>query len=166
MAKRKNRNRQSASRLPATTGRAPRPDQLRIGNEQLQVSVQTTKTHTGPLPTPEDLARYEQIHAGIAERIVRMAEIPLELAVDQHNHRVAIEKQVITSDIRRSWAGMIIGGIVSLTAVVGGIILVAADKPAPGITAILTPIAAIAGIFVHSDRERRKERRAQMQSMQ
>lgn len=36
--------------------------------------VQTSKFHSGPLPSPETLAGYESICPGAAERILQMAE--------------------------------------------------------------------------------------------
>lgn len=42
-------------------------------NEQ-NILVQASRFHSGPLPTPSDLAGYEQICQGAANRIITMAE--------------------------------------------------------------------------------------------
>ena len=41
-------------------------------NKQLLLSV--ARTHHGPLPTPEDLIKYDNICPGAADRIIQMAE--------------------------------------------------------------------------------------------
>lgn len=47
---------------------------------------------SGPLPHPEDLAKYEQILPGAADRLIRMAE-------QQAAHRQNLEKAVIFSNL-------------------------------------------------------------------
>ncbi len=43
------------------------------GHSQL-VGMSLEKTHIGPLPSPEDFARYDEVVPGAAERILRQAE--------------------------------------------------------------------------------------------
>lgn len=49
-----------------------------------------TSTYSGPLPAPEDLKRYDEVVAGAAERILRMAE-------ENAEHRRQMERRVIFS---------------------------------------------------------------------
>ena len=51
--------------------------------------------HSGPLPSPEDLAKYNMIVPDAAERLLCMAE-------NQQAHRMELEKKVVSSDIQRS----------------------------------------------------------------
>jgi uncharacterized membrane protein len=57
----------------------------------VQYSVeQRTVARSGPLPAPEELAAYNQVFPGAAERIIKMAEA-------QSEHRMGVEKHVIHS---------------------------------------------------------------------
>ena len=165
VAKSKSRNRTNQGARGRVTPPARRPERfnLEVGDRQVGVQFTETKTtlHQGPLPTPDDRAAYNAVLPGCAERILRCVEIPFELATSQHDHRIALEKKVIQSDIRRGWAGIVLGGVIALTAVGGGVYLVANDKSAEGVTAIVAPVTGIAGVFVYSDRARRKERTQQ-----
>ncbi len=49
------------------------------------------KSHSGPLPPPEDLAHYDAICPGAADRIITMAESNME-------HRQSMEKTLIKSE--------------------------------------------------------------------
>lgn len=55
-----------------------------------QMAVSAEYHHSGPIPDPMTLERYDQILPGAAERIIKMAE-------DQSTHRREIEKIVIIS---------------------------------------------------------------------
>lgn len=65
-----------------------------VANEQRTVLLQHRQvtTHSGPLPSPQDLAEYERSLPGAAERIIAMAE-------RQQNHRIECEKLELTKDI-------------------------------------------------------------------
>lgn len=57
----------------------------------LQAAVEISR-YSGPLPKPEDLAKYEQVLSGSADRIIRMAE-------RQAEHRQKLEKVVVESNV-------------------------------------------------------------------
>jgi len=57
-----------------------------IPHNHLVRQEQTTVAYSGPIPHPNDLARYEEILPGAAERIMKMAELQAE-------HRRALEIQ-------------------------------------------------------------------------
>lgn len=42
--------------------------------QQAEITFQSHHQYSGPLPKPEDLAKYEQVIPGAAERIIKMAE--------------------------------------------------------------------------------------------
>ena len=56
--------------------------------------VARQETYSGPLPHPDMLARYEQIHPGTAERIIQRFE-------NEATHRQTLERQVIDAQIER-----------------------------------------------------------------
>jgi uncharacterized membrane protein len=87
---------------------------------QQKVQIATAiKHHEGPLPAPEDLAHYNQIVPGFAERIVFMAE-------EESSHRRVQEKTALDADIsfnRMDFIERRIGQIMGFTICVSLIIL-------------------------------------------
>jgi uncharacterized membrane protein len=62
------------------------------------ISIFAQSFHSGPLPAPETLKKYDEIVPGLAERIVKMAE-------SQGAHRIELEKSVIKNQISESKRG-------------------------------------------------------------
>lgn len=114
-------------------------------------SISVSKTYSGPIPPPELLAQYEQIVPGSAQQIV-------DQFVKQGNHRMSLEKMVITSDVRRSWAGLILGAVIALVVLVGSFILVYTGKEVIGIVGIVTALGSLVTTFVVGSRNQRRER--------
>ncbi len=156
MAKSK-RKPQQRNQSPARRAQAVQA-QRRPRVPQVQAVIETMAFHEGPLPTPETLSQYERVHPGLAERIIRTVELPMEMAKDQQEHRHALEQKVIVSDIRRSWAGLVAGFILTLVAIGGGVLLVLEDKPVAGLASIIMALGALVGVFVATDRRRAAER--------
>lgn len=69
-----------------------------------------------------------------------------------------LEKLVVDGDGRRAWAGLIIGGMLAMTCIVGGIVLVAGGHDTAGATISTASVAALAGVFVYGTVSRRSER--------
>lgn len=114
------------------------------GTPQPSVLTSATRTevrhHSGPLPTPEDLARYDQLIPGAAERIIVMAE-------NEQRHRTSMEQATLVSDQRHREAvlaaqeanargifrsdltGQLLGGAVALGCVGGAIFAVMNQQP-------------------------------------
>lgn len=67
------------------------PPLFQIPNQQTQVRVETVR-HEGPLPPPALLDGYEKVVPGAAERIIQLAE-------KEQEHRQALEKAAIQSDV-------------------------------------------------------------------
>lgn len=156
MAKKKKRKPKGSNSPTRVT---PKP--VKLEDEMPAVTVQTTTTtmHQGPLPSPEVLKQYDQVQPGLAERIVRLAERPLEMAAEQQRHRIAMETRVIRSDIRRSWGGLIVGAVIVFSVLSIGVWCIASGRPAYGFAAILTSLASLVGVFVHTSQQRAEERR-------
>ena len=76
------------------------------------LSQQTLAAYSGPVPPPAILKGYEELVPGAAERILAQAE-------RQTDHRIQLERIVIESGVRRSWAGLWCGLCVSMTVIVG-----------------------------------------------
>ncbi|WP_156358365.1 DUF2335 domain-containing protein [Sphingobium sp. Leaf26] len=63
-----------------------RPDKKDLGVQIVATMVR--RVHSGPLPAPETYAQYEAVHAGAAERILKMAE-------KEQDHRHGSENKII-----------------------------------------------------------------------
>jgi len=85
MPRSKNRNKLSRSIPSVVTQGAPQP----VVHQRQQIIEQ--KFHQGPLPAAEELAAYDRILQGAANRIICMAE-------QQAEHRQHLEKDSLTSD--------------------------------------------------------------------
>ncbi len=72
---------------------------LTKSNAQNAVRYQRAELYAGPLPHPDTLSKFEQILPGAADRILKQAEA-------QTQHRIEIEKMVVSSDIKKSFWGL------------------------------------------------------------
>jgi uncharacterized membrane protein len=114
---------------------------------------------SGPLPNPEALERYNQIVPGAAERIIKMAET-------QHEHRLALEKEAIDSNVNSQRLGTILGFIIAMTAIIGGIFLAYIGRETSGLTAIISALVGLAGVFVYSKSEQKKDLASKSQAIE
>lgn len=76
------------------------------------VSVTLHRSHSGPLPAPETLAQYSELIPGGADRIMRMAEKQLD-------HRIALEKKVVSGQMLQSNIGQFLAFFIGLAALGG-----------------------------------------------
>jgi uncharacterized membrane protein len=106
--------------------------------------------YSGPLPPPEDLAKYEQILSGSADRIIRMAE-------QQATHRQHLEAVAIGSNATTQKWGLACAFIIAMSAICGGIWLSLRGMSGAGLTAIIGALAALVGVFVYGKSEQKKE---------
>lgn len=103
----------------------------------------------GPLPPPEILLQYERISAGLAERIVRMAEL-------QGDHRRHLESTHLTAQIQHleradkeaRW-GQIFAFVIGMTAIIGGTIAIIMGSPGAGSFIGALGIGSIVTSFIH-----------------
>lgn len=98
-------------------------------------------SYSGPLPIPRHFQQYEAILPGAADRILKQAE-------SQTEHRQFIEKQVIASNIKKERIGMYFSFIISISVVIGGILIVIIGKDPYGYAAILGAPALTGAIFL------------------
>lgn len=122
----------------------PRP------NASIELTHQSV-SFSGPLPHPALLAKYNEVIANGAERIMAMAE-------RQSIHRESLEAQVVAENVASQKRGSIFAFIICLTALIGGFALIAFGKDATGLAAIISSLAALAGVFVYGKYQQRKER--------
>ena len=133
-----------------------KPPKLRAAQPtRPQNVVAAVKHHSGPLPAPEDLQRYEQLSPGAANRIISMAE-------NEQNHRTAMAKLTLSSDIkhrddvhqaqqtnakaanRSAMVGQYFGGVVGAGCVVGAMYSVyAGAHPVVAIAFVSLPVVGM-----------------------
>ena len=87
------------------------------------------------------------------------------MAESQHEHRLQIELKVIDSNIAAQKLGTVLGFIVAMTAIVGGVFLVYVGKESTGLTSILTALVGLAGVFVYSKNEQKKDLSAKTKAL-
>jgi len=135
------------------------PDQKSPAGVQQFQAVQTMQMQIrmGPLPTAEELAKYDAVLPGTAERLVRQMERMTELAVEQQKHRFGLENRVIDGNIKSQTEGTRFGGAIALTAIIGGIVLILYDKPVGGLVSILGTLVALVSVFVIGRRKQVRE---------
>ncbi len=124
---------------------------LSTQSRQNTIVTQQTVSFSGPLPQPSDLAKYEQIAPGAAERIIKMAE-------EQAAHRQKLEKKVIDSGIKNSNKGLNYGLLIGLSgfAVVAFCAYLKLQVLAGIIAAI--DLGSLVGVFVYGSIQRKNER--------
>jgi hypothetical protein len=77
-------------------------------------------------------------------------------------HRQELEKKAIGSDIRQSYFGSILGFIIAMSAIGAGTFLAYTGHPTEGISAIITALVGLIGVFGWGSYQRRKERNARI----
>lgn len=125
----------------------------KIQNKQSTQLTSVTHEFSGPLPTPEDLARYEISMPGAAERIFAYAEKEQQHRHDIEASSVQTEKEKLNlakaqiEVVRDSdRLGQIFGLIVCLACVAGAVVSVCMGYPW-GATIGAVPLAAIIKAF-------------------
>ena len=90
----------SVKKLPPQT-------QKNIANYIFGIEQRIIKTHSGPIPCPDDLAQYNNIIPNGAERIMMMAE-------KQQEHRISIEGKIVNSQQNQSRLGQVFGFVIAI----------------------------------------------------
>lgn len=97
------------------------------------------------LPAPEELAKYEKIVPGGAERLIELAE-------QRAAHQQASERRALEAEVKANQVRTVIGFILALsTGVLGGMLLLQGSELA-GLILILIDAAALVGITVYGRR--------------
>jgi uncharacterized membrane protein len=113
---------------------------------------------SGPLPPPEELAKYDRILPGSADRIIRMAE-------QQSMHRQNLESVVLGANASSQKWGLICAFIIAMSAIWGGVWISLKGMSGAGLTTIITALAALVGVFVYGKSQQRKELRDKEQAL-
>lgn len=121
-----------------------RPDKK--GEAERVIGMVLTKTYRGPLPAPEDLAHYEQICPGAADRIINMAEANM-------SHRHSMEKTLLKSDYglrsRGQWFALV--ALFAMLSVIAFTFWL--GQPIAGSILGGATLATVTGMFLARDKE-------------
>jgi uncharacterized membrane protein len=101
----------------------------------------------GPLPPPSLLASYEAVKPGLADRIVRMAEV-------QAAHRQGMESRLIGAKVFASSAGMFCGLTIALAVLAAAAWIAGHGAPWPGAVLGVGDLSALVAVFVTGQRAR------------
>ena len=125
---------------------------------QTKTTQQNNVTHqvmsayySAPYPPANELEHYERIYPSFTERLMNNLE-------KQTAHRIEIESKVIESGIKNSARGQILAFILALVVVSFGFVLLLLDKKTSGITAIVSALVALVGVFVYGNKSKKDER--------
>ncbi len=121
--------------------------------------VQISSSHSGPIPSPGDLERYEAILAGAANRILKMAENAQANRHERDRQELEIERLAIAEDSKRSYLGVAAASIISLVCIGGGIYLITRGHGWEGTVLIGIDLAGLVSIFVYGTKSRNADRR-------
>lgn len=98
-------------------------------------------SHSGPLPDPESLARYNEIITDGANRIMKMAE-------NQQAHRMHCDKTIIKGNNNQITRGQWFGFLLALFFMTAGLYLAVNGFEACAIVIFSTTIVGLVGVFV------------------
>jgi len=114
-------------------------------------TITQSVSFSGPLPHPALLAKYNEVVANGAERIMAMAE-------RQSAHREFLEAQVVAGNVASQARGSHYAFIICLVTIVGGFVLIGMGKNILGISAVIGSLATLASVFLIARRVQQKER--------
>ena len=100
-----------------------------------------TISHSGPLPSPETLQKYDGIIKDGAERIMVMAE-------KQQAHRMNLESMSVSEQLSQSKRGQIFGLIIGLVAILAGTACILMGYEWPGAVIGGGGITGLVSVFV------------------
>lgn len=124
---------------------------LTKSNSTSTVRYQKAELYVGPLPHPNILEKFEQILPGAADRILKQAEAQTE-------HRIEIEKKVVSADITKSYLGLVFGFILGLSGIGSGVYLATLGFNVFGPLLSGGSLITLVAVFIYGTRSRKQER--------
>ena len=103
---------------------------------------------SGPLPPPGMLKQYEESLPGLAERIVARAEKEQTFRHDITRERIAGVKAQQRHVAIKTYVGQCGAFVIAMTAIGGGIWLLATGKSTEGLWSIIGALASLVAVFI------------------
>jgi len=101
-------------------------------------------------PSPEKLKDYESVIPGLAQKMVCHAE-------RQTAHRIEMERKLITSNIRKSYMGLIFGFLIGVTGIGGGMYLTTIGFNVIGIVFSSGTLVSLVMTFIYGSQSKRNK---------
>lgn len=120
--------------------------------ELVSVFLQRTVHHSGPIPSPETIKRYNEVIPNGAERIMTMAEV-------QSNHRRGMEKK----ELNIQYVGLFLAFCIAMSVIIPSIILIYQGRSISGISTLLLALSSLVGVFVYGRKLKFEELKLKMQ---
>lgn len=120
---------------PASVVTPPMPMQFQLGIDHRQT------VNVSGIPSPADLAGYESVLPGAAERLIAMAE-------RQSASRQELMKIELTGGLRIRARGQAMAFILALGAIIAGFILIFSGKSSEGFSTIIASVVALSSAFI------------------
>jgi uncharacterized membrane protein len=117
-----------------------------------------TELYAGPLPPPEILEKFEQILPGSADRILKQAE-------SQTQHRIELEKKVVSADIIKSYLGLVFGFLIGMVGILGGIYLATLGFDVYGPILSGGSFVTLVVAFIYGTKSRKQEREQRLEKL-
>ena len=127
-----------------------------VPSEAPQMKIEAA-SWIGPLPPPGALQLFEEVVPGSAERILAMAE-------KQTDHRILMERKIVSGDFTQSYLGIAAGFVLSVMVILGGIYLIILGHDWAGASLIGLNVVGLAGVFVYGSNSHRAPRREMVES--
>jgi uncharacterized membrane protein len=102
------------------------------------------------LPPPEILQKYNSVVPGLADRIVAQAE-------KQTFHRISLEKKLLTSNIWKSFLGLVFGFLISSLGIGGGLYLTSVGFNVIGIIFSSATLVSLVMSFIYGSQFRKNQ---------
>ena len=125
------------------------PDKEKKKEAQDAIMLIRQEAFFGPIPPPKAMAEYEALLPGSADRILSMAE-------KQQEHRMALEKEAVKSELAQNRRGQVFGFIVFLLSLSAGIVFAFKGLVALATTFLTVTMVSIVALFVLGKRESSK----------
>jgi uncharacterized membrane protein len=105
--------------------------------------------HSGPLPSPEVIEKYNSAITNGADRIMLMAE-------KQQEHRIELEKSTIKEQLLQSRRGQTFGLIIGITSILASVTCILLGHDWPGAVIGAGGITGLVSVFVYGKRQQSK----------
>jgi uncharacterized membrane protein len=126
---------------PVVDGEVVDHDQPLRGRVVAGEVIEAVSFRSAPYPTPDDLAKYEQIHPGFTDRILRLTEL-------ETTHRIERETKQDDATIKLATRGQLLAFVVVMTLVCGGIAAILTGHSLVGFAGLIVAAATLAGSFI------------------
>jgi len=133
---------------PGISDKLPREQWAKV--VRILTSRVVTKHHEGPLPPPEYMASYNQHIPDGANRIMALAE-------KQADHRMAMERQIVTSQLKQSARGQVFGLLIGIFGIVSGAIVALQGHDVVGGGIAGLTVISLVYAFISGQRSQRGE---------